>query len=129
MHSAPSFMGFCKDISMTEMNFWGRCFGVDVTQRIAGSADANPSLYLFTRYLLGYRPIVVINRNCGMHFIIYVILRRKSVTAITYFGFYCGFYSAFVYDFSCILLLVHFSRLYSVAHACRYSYPEIISIS
>lgn len=82
------------------MNFLGQMFGVDVTQRIAGSADANPSYTFFTRYLLGYRPIVVITVIAACIFL-FMLFKKKISYSNNILAFLLWiFIPLFVYDFS-----------------------------
>ena len=82
------------------MNFLGQMFGVDVTERIVGSAGANPSYTFFTRYLLGYKPVVI------MVFIvtcilIFLLLKKKLKYSNTMLAFLLWFFiPLFIYDFS-----------------------------
>ena len=60
------------------MEFLGQMFGVDVAQRISGSAGANPSYSFFTSYLLSYRPILLISIICGILLLFFLILRKSQ---------------------------------------------------
>lgn len=82
------------------MNFLGQMFGVDVTQRISGSADANPSYTFFTRYLLRYRPIVVI-AVVIVCILVFLLIRKKIKYSNTMLAFLLWiFVPLLVYDFS-----------------------------
>lgn len=82
------------------MNFLGQMFGVDVTQRISDSADANPSYTFFTRYLLGYRPIVFIGVIIVCIFL-FLFFKKKIRYNNTILAFILWiFIPLFVYDFA-----------------------------
>ncbi len=82
------------------MNFLGQMFGVDVTKRITESADSNPSYTFFTRYLLSYKPVVVIAAIILL-ILAYLFIKKKirySNTVLTYLLWL--FIPLLVYDFS-----------------------------
>lgn len=82
------------------MDFLGQMFGVDVTQRIASSADANPSYTFFTRYLLGYRPIVVIGIIIVSIFLFLLFKKKIRYNNTTLAFILWIFIPLIVYDFS-----------------------------
>ena len=82
------------------MKFLGQMFGVDVTQRISSSASANPSYTFFTRYLLSYRPVMVI-AAVAVCILIFLLLKRKIKYSNTVLAFLLWIViPLLVYDFS-----------------------------
>ena len=82
------------------MNFLGQMFGVDVTQRISSSASANPSYTFFTRYLLSYRPVMVI-AAVAVCILIFLLFKRKIKYSNTVLAFFLWIViPLLIYDFS-----------------------------
>ena len=105
------------------MDFLGQMFGVDVTQRISGSAGANPSYSFFTKYLLSYRPILLIILLCGLLLLFFLVwgkIKGKTSNTASLTGLYTIKYSP---TLLALLLWVFVPfAVYNLSHTYYYWY-------